>query len=166
MVRGKNSVLGLLKQPRQDKNHLYRHDKQNEPTKERPLSFVLCESPFISVSTISRSHPSLVSPGPSHTLAVSLPRPWMLHHWIIPPLKGEDSTTLALRLSWHRDLFCSNGPKWLPPGHCHQQTSQTRRGNKIFWSGGGASRQGQRKYISLGKQVGAYRQGHRKAKKW
>ncbi len=37
------------------------HDKTNEPTKEGPLSFVLFESPFASVSTVSRSHPSLVS---------------------------------------------------------------------------------------------------------
>jgi hypothetical protein len=40
---------------------LYRHDKPNEPTKKRPLSFVLFESLFTSVSTDSRGHPSLVS---------------------------------------------------------------------------------------------------------
>jgi hypothetical protein len=40
---------------------LYQHDMTNEPTKERPLSFVLLESPFTSVSTVSRGHPSLVS---------------------------------------------------------------------------------------------------------
>jgi hypothetical protein len=39
------------------KKVLYRHDKPNEPTKERPLSFVLFESPFNSVSTDSRGHP-------------------------------------------------------------------------------------------------------------
>jgi hypothetical protein len=33
------------------KNLLYRHDEPNEPTKEGPLSSVLRESPFVSVST-------------------------------------------------------------------------------------------------------------------
>jgi hypothetical protein len=32
-----------------------------EPTKEKPFSFVLFESPFTSVSTVSRGHPSPVS---------------------------------------------------------------------------------------------------------
>jgi hypothetical protein len=45
----------------QNKNLLYSHDKPNEPTKKRPLSFVLFESPFTSVSTDSMGHPSLVS---------------------------------------------------------------------------------------------------------
>ncbi len=36
------------------------HDETNEPTKEGPLSFVHFESPFTSVSTVSRGHPSLV----------------------------------------------------------------------------------------------------------
>jgi hypothetical protein len=40
---------------------LYLHDKPNEPTREGPLSFVLFESPFPLVSTVSRGHPSLVS---------------------------------------------------------------------------------------------------------
>jgi hypothetical protein len=44
------------------------HGKPNKPTKEGPLSFVLFESPFTSVSTVSRGHPSLVSlPTPSHS---------------------------------------------------------------------------------------------------
>jgi hypothetical protein len=33
---------------------LYRHEEPNEPTKEEPLSFVLFESPFASVSTVSK----------------------------------------------------------------------------------------------------------------
>jgi hypothetical protein len=33
----------------------------DEPTKKRFLSFVLFESPFASVSTVSRGHPSIVS---------------------------------------------------------------------------------------------------------
>jgi hypothetical protein len=45
----------------QDKNLLYRHDEPNEPTMVRPLSYVLYESPFASVSTVCRGHPSLVS---------------------------------------------------------------------------------------------------------
>ncbi len=54
-------VLGRIEQPRQDKNLLYQQDQPNEPTKERPLSFVLFESPFTPVPTVSRCHPSLVS---------------------------------------------------------------------------------------------------------
>jgi hypothetical protein len=45
------------------KNLLYRHNVLNEPTKEGPLSFVLYKTPFASVSTFSRGHPSLVSGG-------------------------------------------------------------------------------------------------------
>jgi hypothetical protein len=55
-------IQGRLWQPRQLKNLLFRHDKPNKPikkTKEGPLSFVLFESPFTSVSTVSRGHPSL-----------------------------------------------------------------------------------------------------------
>jgi hypothetical protein len=40
---------------------LYGYDKPNEPAKKGPHSFVIFESPFTSVSTISRSQPSLVS---------------------------------------------------------------------------------------------------------
>jgi hypothetical protein len=40
---------------------LYLQGEPNETTKEGPLSSVLFESPFTSVSTISRGHPSLVS---------------------------------------------------------------------------------------------------------
>jgi hypothetical protein len=36
-------------------------DKPNKPTKKGSLSFVLFESPFTSVSIVSRGHPSLVS---------------------------------------------------------------------------------------------------------
>jgi hypothetical protein len=40
---------------------LYRHDKPNEPTNEKLLSFVLFEFLFTSVSTVTRGHPSLFS---------------------------------------------------------------------------------------------------------
>jgi hypothetical protein len=60
-VEKKYFVLGRLEQPRLNKNLMYRHDKPKEPTKERPLSFVLFESPFVLVSTVSMGHPSLVS---------------------------------------------------------------------------------------------------------
>ncbi len=60
-VGKKYFVLGRLEQPRQNKNLLYRHDLPNEPTKKGPLSFVLLESPFTSISTVSRGHPSQVS---------------------------------------------------------------------------------------------------------
>jgi hypothetical protein len=44
-------------QPRQDKNLLYRHNLINQSTR----SFVLFESPFTTVLTVIRGHPSLVS---------------------------------------------------------------------------------------------------------
>ena len=60
-MKKKYFVLGRLKQPMRNKNIFYRHDTPNEPTKEVPLSIVLFESPFTSVSRVSRGHPSLVS---------------------------------------------------------------------------------------------------------
>ncbi len=80
-------VQGRLEQSRQNKNHLYRHDKPNKLTKEGSLSFVLFESPFTSVSTVSRVHPSLVSLHPPPTL----------HLRQSPPLQP-----------------CQHGQKWLP----------------------------------------------------
>ncbi len=47
-------VLGRLEVTWQDKYLLYRHDKLSETTKEGPLLFVLFESPFTRVSTVSR----------------------------------------------------------------------------------------------------------------
>jgi hypothetical protein len=49
MVKEKYFVLG---QPA---------EKLNEPIKKGSLSFVLFESPFATVSTVGRGHPSLVS---------------------------------------------------------------------------------------------------------
>jgi hypothetical protein len=47
---------------RQKSTVLYWHEEPDEPTKEEPLSYVLQESLFASVSTVSsRDHPSLVS---------------------------------------------------------------------------------------------------------
>jgi hypothetical protein len=43
-----------LEQTRQDENLLNRQGESNELTKEGPLSFVLFESPFTSVSKVSR----------------------------------------------------------------------------------------------------------------
>jgi hypothetical protein len=52
----------------QDKNLLYPHYEPNKPTKEGPLSYVCTqESPFASVSTVSRGHSSLVSLGGKFT---------------------------------------------------------------------------------------------------
>jgi hypothetical protein len=62
MVGKEYFKLGRLHHPRQNKNLLYRHD--NEPTKEtkeEPLSFVLFESPFTSVSSSQQGPPPLVS---------------------------------------------------------------------------------------------------------
>ncbi len=52
---------GPFRAAKAEQNLLYRHDKPHEPTKKGPLSFVLFESPFTSVSTVSRGHPSLQS---------------------------------------------------------------------------------------------------------
>jgi hypothetical protein len=59
-VRKTYFILGRLEQPRQTKNLLICPDKPYKPTKEGPLSFILFESPFASVSTVSRGHPSVV----------------------------------------------------------------------------------------------------------
>ena len=64
-------VLGRLEQPKQNENLLYRHDKPNELTKERPLSFELFESSFASVLIVSWGHPSLVSTSARHAYPVN-----------------------------------------------------------------------------------------------
>ncbi len=75
--------MGRLEQPRQNKTFLYRQDKLNESTKKGPFSFVLFESPFTSVSTDKRGHPSPVSLVPnihnywSCTPISSLPFLWV-----------------------------------------------------------------------------------------
>jgi hypothetical protein len=53
-------VPDRLEQPRQDTKFFYRYDEPNEPnqTKERPLSNVLRESPFTSVSKSGTIHSS------------------------------------------------------------------------------------------------------------
>jgi hypothetical protein len=43
------------------KKLFYRHNTTNDPTKAGPLSFVLFESSFTSVSTVNMGHPTLVS---------------------------------------------------------------------------------------------------------
>jgi hypothetical protein len=50
---------GPTRAAKAEQNIFYRHDKPNEPTKDGPLSFVLSESPYTSVSTVSRGHPFL-----------------------------------------------------------------------------------------------------------
>jgi hypothetical protein len=59
----KKYFMGRLEQPRQNK---ISNEKPNEPTKKGPISFVLYESPFTTVSKVSRGHPSLVSLLPAH----------------------------------------------------------------------------------------------------
>ncbi len=61
MVRKKNILHSPTRAAKAGQKYLYRHDKPDKPTKDGPLSFVLFESPFTSVSTVSRDHPSLVS---------------------------------------------------------------------------------------------------------
>jgi hypothetical protein len=57
----KTFYTGLTREARQAKNLLYRHEEPNESTNEGSLSFVLFESPFTTVSTVSRGHLSLFS---------------------------------------------------------------------------------------------------------
>ncbi len=56
-------VLDWLEQPRQDKNLLYLQDEPNKPTKEEPVSYVLQESQFASVSTIEAEIRGLAQQG-------------------------------------------------------------------------------------------------------
>ncbi len=52
---------------------LHLHEETNEPTKEGPLSYVLQESPFASVSAVSSGHSSLVLSGcPVYSLVLIL----------------------------------------------------------------------------------------------
>jgi hypothetical protein len=60
-VMEKYFVFSRLEQSKQNKSLLHRHDKPNQPTKKGLFSFVLFESPFASVSVVSRGHPSLFS---------------------------------------------------------------------------------------------------------
>jgi hypothetical protein len=53
--------IGPTRAAKEGQNLLYRHDKPKRPSKEGPLSLILLESPFASVLTVSRGHPSLVS---------------------------------------------------------------------------------------------------------
>jgi hypothetical protein len=57
----KNILYWADKSPRQNKNLVNRHGKPQKTTKEGLFPFVLFESPFTSISTVSRGHPSLVS---------------------------------------------------------------------------------------------------------
>jgi hypothetical protein len=72
---------GLTKAAKAEQK-MYRHDQPNEPTKEGLHSNVLQESPFASVSTVSRGHPSLVSlgigPSPGQVAGSSLVVFWHL----------------------------------------------------------------------------------------
>jgi hypothetical protein len=61
MGRKKIFSTGPTRATKAEQNLLYWHGKPNEPTKEGPFSFVLLESPFTSVSTVSRGHFSLFS---------------------------------------------------------------------------------------------------------
>ncbi len=71
--RGKKYLLlGRLEQLMQNESLLYRQYKPNEPTKKGPHSVVLVVSPFNSVSTVSRGHPSLVSLVVSERLSIDM----------------------------------------------------------------------------------------------
>jgi hypothetical protein len=61
MVRKIYFVLGQLERPRQNKVSCTGTTSPTNITKEGPFSSVLFESPFTSVSTVSRGHHSLVS---------------------------------------------------------------------------------------------------------
>jgi hypothetical protein len=56
MVRKKIFCAGPNRAAKAGKNLFYQHDKPSNPTKEVSLLFVRFESPFTSVSTVSRCH--------------------------------------------------------------------------------------------------------------
>jgi hypothetical protein len=60
-VRNKIFYIGPTRAAKAEKNLVYRQDKPNGPNTEGPLAFVLFESQFTSVSSVSRGHPSLFS---------------------------------------------------------------------------------------------------------
>ncbi len=109
---------------------LYRHDKANELTKEGSLSFVLFATPFISISTVSRGHPSIIS-----LFSFSNPPPPIitLSHWMnysisrfffIPPRRKLTTSMswdiLSLNLTWiqlsfnSRWIYIPCGTEWIP----------------------------------------------------
>jgi hypothetical protein len=85
-----------------EQNLLYRHYKPNEPTKKEPLSFVLLESPFTSVSIVSMGHPSLISLVTSRYL-LSIP----IIKGIVQPfeLGGETSLIRSAVKYWKAGMF-------------------------------------------------------------
>ncbi len=48
---------GPTRAAKAEQKFVYRHDKTNKPTKEGPFSCVLFDSPFATVSTVSRATP-------------------------------------------------------------------------------------------------------------
>ncbi len=60
-IRWERKNCGPVRAAKAEKNLLYWHYEPSEPTKEGHLLYILLESPFASVSTVSRGHPSLVS---------------------------------------------------------------------------------------------------------
>jgi hypothetical protein len=59
-VEEKIFSTGPTRAAQAEKNYLDRHDKHIEPTKERPLLFVLFESPSTSVSKVNSGHLYLI----------------------------------------------------------------------------------------------------------
>ncbi len=81
----------------EEKNILYQADQssqgrtkitctgKNEPTKDRPLSFLFFESPFSSVSTVSRAILHSLSCDQEGLIWTVMDRPYCLHCWPLPP---------------------------------------------------------------------------------
>ncbi len=79
-------LLGLLEQPRQDKiSYTATTSPMNQTMDDARIPFfVLLESPFASVSTVSRGHPFIVSLGKSMGISIKV----LCHHGPALDLKG------------------------------------------------------------------------------
>ncbi len=108
----KNFVEGQLEQARQNKSLLYRHDEPNDSAKEGSRSFipVLIESPFASVSTVNRIHPSVVS--------LLLPK---MATYAMPDLSYDSLSTNTraghFQLKFWKSIIDSIGPRYLNRNH-------------------------------------------------
>jgi hypothetical protein len=124
---GKKICTGPTRAAKANKDLLYRHDKRKEPTKEGPLSFVLFESPFSSVSTVSKDHPCSLS-GRAGTKDFVLP--WLLKSQ--PSIKKYfPRLTFSLYYS-HWPATCSCQSCWVASLCVSGPTSKVESGCSIL----------------------------------
>jgi hypothetical protein len=123
-------TVGRIEQPRQDKNLLYRHEEPNEPNEEGPLLFVLFESPFAPVSTVSRDHPSLVSLVEKLFLLFTFLFFYTWFGWGFTVRKRERAKKSHYLITWFsiREMFLYE---------FYMVRRGQRRGNRVLTKGGG-----------------------------